>query len=186
MAAEPGRGLMTADELLAMPDDDQHQYELVRGRLICMSPSSSKPAIVAGNIGGEVRSFVKEHRLGICGGADWGFKITSNPDTVRAPDFSFVRAERVPPGGIPPGFWPGAPDFAVEVLSPSNSFTEIMEKVEDYLRAGTRLVWVVDPEKRKVTVLRPGRAPMLVGEDGELDGADVLPGFTLPLREIWV
>jgi Uma2 family endonuclease len=75
---------------------------------------------VAANIGGEVRSFVKQNRLGVSGGSDWGFTLASNPDTVRAPDVGFVRAERIPAEGIPPGFWPGAPDLAGEVLSPSD------------------------------------------------------------------
>lgn len=147
MANAPAEPLLTADELLALPDDGCH-YELVQGRLIAMSPSFSKPAIVGGNILAEIRAFVKQHRPGICGGADWGFLLATEPDTVRAPDCVFVWAARVPATGVPDGFWPGAPDLAVAVLSPSKRPGELLAKVEDYLAAGTRLVWLVDPDAR--------------------------------------
>ena len=146
MTRAPEQPLMTADELLALPDDGRCQYELVRGRLIAMSPSSSRPAIVAGRVFRPLSNFVEEQRLGVCGGADWGFRLAMDPDTVRSPDCAFVRAERVPADGVPDGFWPGAPDLAVAVLSPSNRFAEILERVEDYLAAGTRLIWIFDPE----------------------------------------
>ncbi len=186
MANASAATLMTAEDLLRLPDDG-NQYELVRGKRICMGGTPARPAIVAANIGTLINVFVRQHRLGVCGGADFGFLLASNPDTVRVPDFAFVRAERVPAAGIPDGFWQGAPDLAIEVFSPSNRFTDVLEKVYEYLAAGARLVWVVEPEARKAMVFRPGAAPPLVlGEDGVLDGEDVLPGFTLPLREVWV
>ena len=186
MATVSTSGLMTADELAAMPDDGRYQYELVRGKLIRMSPSFSGPAIVATNIGFEIGPFVRQHRLGVCSGADWGFLLASNPDTVRSPDFSFVRADRVPAAGVPRGFWPGAPDLAVEVLSASNRPGQVRRKVRDYLKAGTRLVWVVDPERRTATVYRRDVSSERVDADGVLDGEDVLPGFRLALREVWI
>jgi len=185
MTNAPAQSLLTADELLALPENGC-QYELVQGRLVAMSPSSSKPAIVGGNVHAEINVFVKQHRLGICGGADWGFRLFTDPDTVRAPDCAFVRGERVPTTGVPDGFWPGAPDLAVEVLSPSNRPGEMFAKVEDYLNAGTRLVWLIDPEAREAHVFRPDRSPTRVGEHGALSGEDVLPGFTLNLAEIWM
>ncbi len=153
-----------------------------------MGGTSARPAVIAMRIAIRVGGFIEQHGLGICGGADFGFLLASDPDTVRVPDFGFVRTERVPAGGIPAsGFWPGAPDLAVEVFSPSNRFTNVLEKVYEYLDAGTRLVWVIEPEARKAMVFRPGGAPpATVGEDGALDGEDVLPGFTLPLAQIWV
>lgn len=186
MTQAPGHTIMTAAELLALPDDGCHQYELVRGRLIKMSPSSSKPAIVAGRVLRPLGNFVDEHKLGVFGGADWGFRLASNPDTVRSPDCAFVRAEHVPDTGVPDGFWPGAPDLVVEVLSPSNRFSEMLERVEDYLAAGTRLIWILDPEARTARVFHPDRAPAFFGEDGVLAGEDVLPGFTLRLADVWV
>ena len=177
--------LLTADDLLALPEDGV-QYELVEGELISMSPSGSPAAIIALNVGAEVRAFVKPRKLGVCGGADWGFRLSSDPDTVRSPDCSFVRADRISAAGIAPGFFPGAPDLALEVLSPSNRMRAILEKVEDYLAAGTRLVWVLDPDKRVAHIFRPDRAPVRVGEHGSLSGEDVLPDFTLALSEVWV
>lgn len=177
--------LMTADDLLNMPDDGWH-YELVRGRLIRMTAASSRPSIVTANITIDIGSYVRRHRLGIVGSAEWGFLLAQDPDTVRAPDISFVAGERIPPEGIPQGFWPGAPDLAVEVLSPSNRAGEILEKVNDYLAAGTRLVWVVDPEARMATVFRLNGPTSREGEHGALDGEDVLPGFTLSLASVWV
>jgi Uma2 family endonuclease len=175
--------LMTADDLLNLPDDGQ-QHELVNGRLITMSATSSRPAMIAAEIGGEIRNFVRQHKLGRVGDADWGFRLRENPDTVRAPDYAFVRAERIPAEGVPPGFWPGAPDLAVEVISPSDRFTDVMDKVDEYLDAGTRMVIVVDPETRVTRVFRPEQPLRVLGPDGVLDGEDVLPGFRLELSGI--
>lgn len=177
--------LMTADDLLNLPDDGR-QHELVNGRLITMSATSSRPAMLAAEIGLEIGLFVRQHKLGRVGGADWGFRLRENPDTVRAPDFAFVRAERIPTEGVPPGFWPGAPDLAVEVISPSDRFTDVMDKVDEYLAAETRMVVVVDPESRVTRVFRPGQPPRVLAPDGVLDGDDVLPGFRLELAGVWV
>lgn len=177
--------LTTADDLLNMPDDGWH-YELVRGKLIRMTAAFSRPSIVTANVTVDIGSYVRRHRLGIVGSAEWGFLLAQNPDTVRAPDVSFVAAARIPPEGLPQGFWPGAPDLAVEVLSPSNRAGEILDKVADYLAAGTRLVWVIDPEARTATVFRLDGPTSWVGEQGVLDGEDVLPGFALKLAEVWV
>lgn len=98
---------------------------------------------------------------------------------VRAPDVGFMRAERIPAEGIPPGFWPGAPDLTGEVLSPSDRFRDMMDKVQQYLDASTRRVWVADPEERTVRIFRANGTLALSGED-------VLPSFRLPLSEVWV
>lgn len=183
MTAERSGGLMTADELAQLPDDGT-LYELVRGELRVVCPSAALPGVVAWNLLLELGAFVKRNLLGVCGTADSGFRLTSNPDTVRAPDLWFVRSDRIPAAGIPRTFWPGAPDLAVEVLSPSDRFVDVLEKVRDYLEAGTRLVWVIDPEGRSAAVFRPDGLPSLMGEDGVLDGADVVPGFAVMLRDV--
>ncbi|MGH2587135.1 MAG: Uma2 family endonuclease [Dehalococcoidia bacterium] len=175
---------ITAEELMALPEQPGVSYELVRGELRFMAPSVALPGVVAAKSLVRVGSFVERHNLGVCGTAESGFKLAANPDTVRAPDLWFVRAERVPAEGIPETFWPGAPDLAVEVLSPSDRFTTVIEKVYDYLNAGSRLVWVIDPPGRSAAIFRPEEPPQLLGEDGVLDGGDLLPGFCLPLREI--
>jgi Uma2 family endonuclease len=175
--------MMTADELLAMPDDG-NRYELVRGELICMSPSFILPSAVSGNVYLEVGTFVRRHRLGMCGTAEGGFRLGSDPDTVRAPDVWFIRAGRIPADGLPESFWPGAPDLAIEVLSPSDRFVDVMRKVQEYLAAGAQLVWVIDPKGRSAAAFTPECMPLLLGEDDALEGGDLLPGFTLRLGDV--
>jgi Uma2 family endonuclease len=183
MATASSPRMMTADELLTMPDNG-NRYELVRGELLCMSPSAILPGVVSGNAFLKIGSFVQSNRLGICGTADSGFRLSSDPDTVRAPDVWFVRADRIPADGLPEGFWPGAPDLAVEVLSPSDRFVDVMRKVQEYLGADTQLVWVIDPKGRSAAAFHPERPPLLLAEDDALDGGDLLPGFSIRLSDI--
>jgi Uma2 family endonuclease len=176
---------MTADDLSALPDDG-NRYELVQGELVAMSPSAVWPGIVGGRVYGLLWSFLgRNAQLGVCGISETGFRLALNPDTVRAPDVWFVQAEHIPADGIPDeGFWPGAPDLAVEVLSPSDRFVDVMRKVQEYLAAGAHLVWVIDPKGRSAAAFAPERPPLLLGEDGTLDGGDLLPGFTLRLSDV--
>src|SRR5688572_4499350 len=171
--------VITADELFRMPDGDK--YELVGGRLRKMTPPGSIHGVVEIRLGAALANHVDENHLGVVFAGDTGFKLASNPDTVRGPDVAFVARSRVPAGGIPVAYWPGAPDLAVEVLSPSETRSEIDEKIEEYLRGGTRQVWVVDPARRRVTIHRPNGAPQLLSEADTLEGADLLPGFRYPL-----
>ena len=180
MTTSPER-LWTAEELLELPDDS-FSYELVAGRLIRMAPSAWLPGVVSANLLGEMQSFVRRNGLGICGTADSGVVLRRGPDTVRAPDVWFVRAERVPEPADE--FFPGSPDLAVEVLSPGDRFGPVVEKARDYLAAGTRLVWVIDPKAQTAAVFCPNGSARLLGEDDALDGADVLPGFSVTLRDL--
>lgn len=175
----------TASELYAMPDDG-FRYELVKGELRKMSPSGSEHGATIVNVTVLLAQYVRAKRLGICFGAETGFKIASDPDTVRAPDVAFVRQERIPESGIPKKFWPGAPDLAVEVLSPGDTRREVDEKVEDWLEAGVRAVWVVDSKRRCVTVYRSTTDVTKLSETDELDGGDVVPGFRCQVSEIFV
>jgi Uma2 family endonuclease len=174
---------MTADELEALPDDGNF-YELVRGELICMAPSAYLPGAVVGRTMGALAAFVYPRNLGDLGSADTGFRLEHDPDTVRAPDIWFVRAGRVPIGDAAAHFYRGPPDLAVEVLSPTDRYRDVMAKVRDYLAAGTPLVWVIDPLGRSAAVFRGGGAAQLLGEDGILDGGEVLPEFSVSLREL--
>lgn len=185
MTAMPAETLLTAEDLAALPDDG-FQYELVRGKLIKMPPSQFRASSVALRLAVRAGSFIDQHRLGVYCGADCGVVLARSPDVVRAPDFAFIRADRIPPQGIPHGYWPGAPDLVVEVVSPSDRFTDVIDKVHDYLDAGARLVWVLDPEKRRAYIFASGRMPAVVEAAGVLDGEDVLPGFRLPLSDLWV
>ena len=175
----------TASELFEMPDDG-FRYELVRGELRRMSPSGSEHGAIVVNITGLLWQHVKSKRLGVCFGAETGFKIESDPDTVRAPDVAFIRRERIPEGGITKKFWPGAPDLAVEVLSPGDTRAEVEEKVEDWLQAGALAVWVINPKRRSVSVYRPANEVTHLSEADELDGGGVVHGFRCKVSEIFV
>ena len=131
-----------------------------------------------------VASHVMSRQLGILHGAETGFILSRNPDTVRAPDLAFTRAERASPPAR--GFVPVAPDLAVEVLSPDDRPGYVREKVAEWLEAGTLAVWVVDPRERTVTVHEPGQHPSVFGEADRLPGGDLLPGFELAVHDVFV
>jgi Uma2 family endonuclease len=150
-----------------------------------MSPAGSRHGAVAMQIGEHMSRFVKHHALGMVFAAETGFIIHRNPDTVRAPDVSFVRAERLA-DGIPIGFFAGAPDLAVEVVSPDDRPVELAAKVAGWLAAGSTAVWVVDPGKRTATVhCVDGEIDRLSAGDTLADGT-VLPGFIMPLTGFFV
>jgi Uma2 family endonuclease len=185
MATPTVEQLMTAEELERMPDDGSALYELDHGRLIRLNLSWARHALTSANTTFEMSRFVKHHALGLCFPANTGFQLTTNPDTVRAPKASFVSAKRIPKDGIPRrGYWPGAPDLAVEVPSPTNPPGEMWRRIGDLLNAGTRLIWVIDPERRTALIIHPGGETQLHGEEYTLDGEDVVPGFLLPLHDV--
>jgi Uma2 family endonuclease len=175
---------MTADQVMELPESSA-MYELDEGRLVVLSPAAYWSSIVALAFGRRIAVFVRTHRLGVCAGPDGGTLLARGPDTLRAPDFSFVSRARIGGRLRRRGYFDGAPDFAIEVLSSTDRFAEVSRKVYQYLQAGTRLVWVVDPDARSVVIFRPGQAPEIVGPDGTLGGEEVLPGFTLALAEFW-
>jgi Uma2 family endonuclease len=175
--------LITAEEFAKIPDDDYH-YELVEGRVVRVSPPGSLHGALAVQLAALLTRHVRAHNLGAVIG-EAGFKLASNPDTVRGPDVSFIRRERIPAAGLPEGFWAGPPDLAVEIRSPSDSVRKIRKRVNDYLTRGARLVWVVDSRRRTVTVYRHLLTAVTVGLDDTLDGGDVVPGFRCAVREIF-
>ncbi|HWS55975.1 MAG TPA: Uma2 family endonuclease [Pyrinomonadaceae bacterium] len=177
--------LVTADELLRMPRG-RFRYELVEGELRAMSPAGSEHGAVVINISILLGSHVKANNLGVCFGAETGFKLASGPDTVLAPDLAFVRRERIPPGGLPKKFWPGAPDLAVEVLSPGDTSGEVEKKAGDWTAAGARLVWVLNPRRREVAVYGSSGDVLILNERDELDGGEVVPGFRCEVSELFV
>ncbi len=128
--------------------------------------------------------FVEPRKLGWVFGAEGGFQIGRDPDTVRAPDVAFVSAARMP-ATIPAGFFPGPPDLAVEVLSPHDRASEVLAKVSDWLEAGCPLVWVVDPENRSVTVYGQQKETHILHLPDVLNGGDVLPGLQVELAKIF-
>jgi Uma2 family endonuclease len=177
MAAEPTTvTLLTADDLLAMPEDG-NRYELLRGELVSTPMSSYESSDIAMGIGSLLRAFAHPRKLGRVAGADGAFILARNPQTVRIPDASFVRMDRLPPPEQRRRFLELAPDLAVEVVSPSDSANDVQEKVREYLDYGVQLIWVVHPLQRTVTVYRPDRSARVLYEEDSLDGGDVLPGF---------
>lgn len=174
-------GLITAEQLAANYADQR--CELVNGEVLTMAPASYGHGQYSLEMGRLLGNYVNKHKLGRVYGAETGFILRRDPDTVRAPDAAFVRAERVLPPGD--GFFDGAPDLAVEVVSPRDTRTAVQEKVDDYLAAGTRLVWVIWPETRSVTAHTPDGQRRILHEGDNLDGADVLPGFTCPVAAIF-
>ncbi|HMF57261.1 MAG TPA: Uma2 family endonuclease [Pyrinomonadaceae bacterium] len=176
--------LMTAEELFVMPDDD-FRYDLVKGELKRMSPAGSEHGAIALRLGAALYQYVEENNLGEVFGSETGFKLASSPDTVRAPDIAFVREERIPESGIPQKFWDGAPDLAVEVVSPGDSFDEVAEKINDYLSAGTRAVWIISPKRRTVSIHRAGAETITLNENDLLDGQEVVPGFQYTVAKLF-
>jgi Uma2 family endonuclease len=173
--------LLTAEDLLALPESEQG--ELIRGALQPMSPTGLDHFLLTGRLIGELHRWAAPRRAGPVGG-ELGFIVGRNPDTVLAPDVAFIAADRVPPRGAP-GFLPIAPDLAVEVLSPSNSASDILDKVRMYLDFGVRLVWIVDPATSTLTEYAPDGAARWLTAADTLDGGDVLPGFSLDLGALF-
>lgn len=173
---------LTAEQFLGLGDIGPS--ELLRGELVMMSPASFNHGWIAGNIYAALFSFVKPRRLGIVATAEAGFVIERNPDTVRVPDVSFTRFERIPQEGVT-GFFPGAPDLAVEVLSPSDRSVDVAAKAADWLAAGCDTVWIVDPRAHNVFVHRRGEAVSTYSEAETLACENLLAGFALPVAEIF-
>jgi Uma2 family endonuclease len=180
-----GSRLVTAEEVLQLPRG-KWRYELVKGELRQMSPSGHVHGKVAARVLFRLGPFVEAHSLGETYAAETGFFLRQNPDTVRAPDASFVTTATLAATPLTPtGFFPGAPDLAVEVVSPSDRDGEVAEKVAEWLDAGTLIVVVVDPQKRIATVYRTGAAACSLGAADDLVLTDLLPGWSLPLADLF-
>lgn len=175
---------VTAQELLERTADG-FRYELVEGRLRKMAPAGNVHGYVAMKLGSRLEWFARESRLGRVYAAETGFRLSSDPDTVRAPDVAFVSRARIEAAGEVTGYWPGAPDLAVEVLSPSDTHAEVTEKSLAWLEAGCRLVLAVDPSQRTVTVYRSREDIRILTRGDSVDGADVVPGFALPVSDLF-
>jgi Uma2 family endonuclease len=183
--AEPptSAGVLTAEDLLYLNLPDK-QTELVRGRLIVREPPGYQHGLVAFAIGARIGEFVREHKLGVVVAAETGFKLFSHPDTVRAADAAFIGNDRAPEPPAP-GYLALAPDLVVEVVSPNDRAGEVQGKVSDWLTAASRLVWVIDPIRRRAVVYRTDGSVALLSEHDAFDGEDVLPGFACLLTALW-
>jgi Uma2 family endonuclease len=175
--------LVTAAELEKFPDDD-YKYELVQGRVVRMSPTGTVHGWLVMRFGARLIGHVDARGLGLVL-TEVGFRLSSSPDTVRAPDVSFIRRDRLQESALPRGFWQGPPDLAVEVLSPDDRPSEMRTKVADYLAHGVPVVVVIDPDARTATAHRPAAAPVTLGSPDMLDLDDVVPGFRCKVQDIF-
>ena len=174
----------TAEELLNMPDDG-FRYELIRGQLRRYELNGHEQGRIAANAAVALGVYVKDSGLGGSCVAGTGFHLESHPDHVRAPDAAFVRRERDAAAKGREGFFPGAPDLAIEVISPSDRYTEVEEKVADWLTAGTLAVIVVDPRRRTVKVHRSLTDAVVLTEPDVLGVDDIVPGWQMPVGDIF-
>jgi Uma2 family endonuclease len=175
---------MTAEELAQLPDDGW-RYELVQGVLHKMAPAGGEHGVIAVRLTWRLAQYVEMNGLGVVCAAETGFRLASTPDTVRAADVSFIRQERVSALGIGPGFWIGAPDLAVEVVSPGDRADEVKGKVHDWLDAGTHMVIIIEPRKQSVTVYRSPTEITNLTINDELTGGDVVPGWAMPVSALF-
>ena len=173
-------------DLVQKPEYASKKLELVQGVIVELTKPGGEHGEITMEIGRLIANYVREHRLGRVTAAETGYILARSPkgrDTVRGPDVAFVSMARAPQG-LPKGPVPFAPDFAVEVISPTNTAVEIHNKVRDLLRAGTQLIWLVYPDTRTV-VVHTGASAQTLEQDDVLSGGEVIPGFVLPIRDIF-
>jgi Uma2 family endonuclease len=183
MAMATAAKLYTADDLWHMPGDEP--WDLWEGELRKVPGSSEEASAIAHWIGGLISLFVQPRRLGVVTGADGTFVFARDPDTVVVPDVAFRRRDHDSERALSRRCVQRPPDFAVEVISPSDGRSDIARKQDIYARAGVPLVWWVEPIRRTVAVQRNGDLVGTVGEGDELNGGEVLPGFRLTVAEIF-
>jgi Uma2 family endonuclease len=175
---------ITADELLHMPENGV-RHELVRGDLHTMTPPGAEHGRVAATVGFLLGTHARKTGSGVTFAAETGFVLARDPDTVRAPDAAYVSKERADKIGRTAKYWPEAPSFAVEVVSPEDSYHEVQDKALEWLSAGTIMVLVLDPPKRMATVYR-GQGDAHVYSAGDtLDLSEAVPGFSVAVAELF-
>ena len=182
-------GNMTAEEFFDSPY--AHGFELVKGRIVSKGggkfevnmPAGAKHGAVIDELETRISYFVRENKLGKVFAAETGFILAEG--TVRGIDISFVGNEKITEFGIPDKFFPVAPDLAIEVISPGNTFDEIQDKIEEYIIAGTKLVWIVYPKQKMIHIYRQNNLIKILRENDTLEGEDILPNFQVKLSEIF-
>jgi len=174
---------MTADELIMLPRGE-HRYELIKGELLTMSPTGEEHGVVTVNITILLGQYVRKHQLGTLYGAETGFKLESDPDTVLAPDLAFIGRDRV--GEVSKGYRSGAPDLVVEVLSPGDRKGKVERKTSQWLTLGALAVWLLNPQTRTVDVRLASGERKLFTKDDVLTDDYIVPGFRVRVSDIFV
>lgn len=175
--------LMTVEDLAQL--SDECRYDLIRGELVTMTPAGFGHGNFALAIGADLKQYQRSSGLGRAVGAETGFILARDPDVMLAPDAAFVLHDRLPSRDEWGPFLELAPDLAVEVISPGDRARYVADKVMEYLDAGVRLVWLIDPIRETVTVYSSDRTARILTITDELDGGDVLPGFSVPVAQIF-
>ncbi len=183
MASTVAQELITAEQFVEMTFDAP--VELVRGEIIEMARPGLRHGTVCSNVHHPVKSWSRSTNLGIVATNDTGVVTERNPDTVRGPDLLYISRERLPGGVVTSGILEIAPDLAIEVLSPSDVWKDVLEKISEYFAAGGRAVWVVDPEDKTVHVFRPDAKPRKLSGVDVLESRDVLPGFSCQVAQFF-
>lgn len=181
-ATEDG-AVLTEREFAELPDEDRYVHELVAGRLVREPRPGFRHGRLSSKLTRILEGFVEANGLGAIV-VEAGFRLADDPLTIRGPDVAFVRAPRIPAEPVT-GFFPGAPDLAIEIVSPSNRAADIQTKVREYLDAGTRLVWVVYPETRTVAVHESRDAARFLEVDDVLTADDLLPGLEIEVPRLF-
>ncbi len=175
--------LYTAEDLLEISARDENRYELIRGELIQVPPAGFQHGSAAIKLGSRIQVYVEDNDLGVAFAAETGFYLERNPDTVRAPDAGFACKENLPNGPLPSSYFEGAPDLAVEIVSPNDRMSQVQDKIQEWLLHGTKLVWVVDSKTRTLTVYRADGTAQVLKSGDMLDGGDAMPGFRLAVEK---
>lgn len=183
MTAAAG-GLLSAEDFAAIQREG-FRTELVRGEFRAMPPTFGDHGRAAMRLSALLGAYIIEHNLGEVYAAETGFLLSRNPDTVRAPDFAFIQASRVTPQTQAPMWNPVIPDLVVEVVSSGDRAKDVADKIQMWLDAGVRLLWAVYPSPNEVIEHRPNQPPHTLASHATLDGAEVVPGFTLPVSRIF-
>ena len=181
MAVALGRRLLSIEEFER--DYFDSRYELINGELKAMAPTGEQHGRSVNGISTELSHFIKKHKLGGCFGAETGFVVQTNPDSLLAPDWAYVKTNRLPFESSPK-FSQIVPDAVLEVRSPSDRTRNVQAKMEQWVEAGVGIAWEYDPSTKTMTVYRPGTQTVEIGLDGIVSGEDVIPGFEMSLQEM--
>lgn len=176
--------ITTADELLRMSEQGA-RFELIRGELREMSPAGSQHGRFAINVSTPLDNHVKANGLGVVYAAETGFRVATDPDTVLAADVAFVTQERFEALGDSPSYFAGPPDLAAEVISPNDSYAAVDEKIAEWLEGGTRMLLLINPRRKTVIVFRSLESRRVLTVEDTIDGEDVVPGWKLPVAQIF-